>query len=163
MNPAAALKSPLVRRIAATLAVSTAGLVGIVHNEGTIKKVYPDPVGIPTVCTGHTGTDVPVVGTVVSDDYCILLLQRDTKGAVADVGKLVKVPVTQEQFDALVDFDFNVGRGNFTASTLLRKINAGDCHGAGAEFPKWNKARGRVLPGLTKRRAWERNLWESGC
>jgi lysozyme len=155
------IASPLVRRLACTMAVSAAGLAGINLQEGEVRKVYLDPVGIPTVCVGHV-TKMPV-GTVVSADFCQDLLKQDTRAAAADVGRLVHIPITQEQFDALVDFDFNVGSGNLASSTLLREANAGHCLAAGAEFPKWNKARGQVLGGLVRRRAWEAQLWMSGC
>lgn len=155
------LANPLVRRLACTMAVSAAGLVGITAQEGEVTKVYPDPIGIHTVCVGHV-TSMPV-GTVVTHDYCQDLLKQDTRAAAADVGQLVHIPVTQEQFDALVSLDFNIGRGNLSKSTLLREANLGHCRAAGLEFPKWNKAGGKVWPGLTKRRAWEAGLWTSGC
>jgi lysozyme len=158
------LKSPLVRKIAATLAISAAGLTGIQHFEGTEQKVYLDPVGIPTVCTGHTATVTSRdVGKTFSDAQCATLLKADTGAAQAAVRRLVLVPVSQGQYDALVSFTFNVGGGALGSSTLLRKLNAGDCHGAAAEFPRWNKARGRVLPGLTARRAWEQGIFEADC
>lgn len=154
----------VVRRAAAALAVSAAGLAGITAYEGTEKTAYLDPVGIPTVCVGHTATVSRAdVGKTFSDAQCAALLRSDTRAAQSAVGRLVKVPVTQGQYDALVSFTFNVGAGNLQSSTLLRKLNAGDCRGAAAEFPRWNKARGRALPGLTKRRAWERELFEQGC
>lgn len=156
------MANPVVRRMAVALTLSAAGLAGLSTQEGgAIRKVYPDPVGIRTVCTGSV-TKLPV-GTVVSDDYCAELLRKDTSIAQAAVKRLVKVPVSQGQYDALVDFTFNEGEGNLASSTLLRKANAGDCKGAGAEFPKWNKAKGVVLRGLTKRRAWEASLWITDC
>jgi len=155
------LANPLVRRLACTMAMSAAGLVGLSQQEGEVPRVYSDVIGTSTVCVGHV-TSLPL-GTVVTHDYCQELLKQDTKGAERDVGQLVHIPVTQEQFDALVDFDFNVGHGNLAKSTLLKKVNAGDCPGAGAEFPKWNKAGGKVFDGLTRRRAWEAGLWMSGC
>lgn len=153
------------RRAAAALAVSAAGLGSIALHEGEVRKVYLDPVGIPTVCVGHTGPEVTRarVGEVVSAEVCQVLLKEDTRTAEKAVQRLVKVPVTQEQFDSLVSFTFNVGAGNLASSTLLRKLNAGDCWGAAAEFPRWNKARGQVLPGLVKRRADERIAFEQGC
>jgi lysozyme len=78
----------------------------------------------------------------------------------AGVKRLVKVPLAQGQFDALVSFSFNVGLGALGSSTLLRKLNAGDYRGAAAEFPRWNKAGGKVYEGLTRRRAAERSLFE---
>ena len=66
---------------------------------------------------------------------------------------------TQNQFDALVDFAYNVGIGNLKSSTLLKKVNAKNFSGAALEFIKWNKADGKVLPGLTKRRTAEKDLF----
>lgn len=151
-----------VRRAAATLTLSAAGLASIASHEDVVHRVYLDPAGIPTACMGHTG-NLPAVGTPVSDATCDRLAREDTSSAVRDVQALVKVPVSQAQFDALVDFDFNTGRHNLATSTLLRKLNAGDCHGAAAEFPRWNKARGKVLTGLVNRRADERAKFEPDC
>lgn len=153
-----------VRWLASALVVSAAGTAAIMHDEGVVKKVYLDPVGIPTVCVGHTSTVSKAdVGKVYTDAQCAELLRSDTRVAQAAVGRLVKVPVTQGQYDALVSFTFNVGEANFKNSTLLRKLNAGDCHGAAAEFPRWNRARGVVLPGLVTRRANERARFEVDC
>lgn len=157
------LQNAGVRRFAGALVLSAAGATALVGYEGSVPVVYLDPVGIPTVCEGHTKT---VTRADVGKDMsalCAQLLRSDTADAVRDVRKAVTVPVTQEQFDALVSFTFNVGGGALRSSTLLRKLNAGDCWGAGAEFPRWNKARGRVLPGLVKRRAAERSMFETGC
>lgn len=70
--------------------------------------------------------------------------------------------LSQSQFDALVAFSFNCGPGALAASTLRRLYNAGDIEGAAAEFPKWNKGGGRILPGLTRRRLAEQALFLSG-
>jgi lysozyme len=95
-------------------------------------------------------------------------LREDMAEAAGAVNKLVTVPLTQNQFDALVSFTFNVG-GDIDAdtiaeglgdSTLLSKLNRGDYVGAAAEFAKWNKQKGRVLNGLTTRRAAEREMFE---
>lgn len=150
--------------MAAAFTLSAAGATGIMMHEGTVRRVYLDPVGIPTVCTGHTSTvGASDVGKVYSAAMCADLLQRDTQVAQRAVGRLVRVPVTQEQYDALVSFTFNVGEGNLSKSTLLKKINQGACWAAGAEFSRWTRAKGRVLPGLVKRRQHERRAWESGC
>ena len=154
----------LVVRVATLLALSAAGLSGIVRHEGMVKAVYLDPIGIPTACVGHTATVTQAdVGKQLSEEVCLRLLSRDTHDAQAAVKRSVTAPITQSQYDALVSFAFNVGGGALHSSTLVRKLNAGDCWGAGAEFPRWNKARNRILPGLVKRRAYERNLFETGC
>lgn len=153
-----------VRALVGTLVLSVAGLAGITHDEGRVLKVYLDPVGIPTSCVGHTSTVTRAdVGKVVTPAVCDDLLRRDTKVAVTAVQTSVKVPITQEQFDALVSFTFNVGAANLKSSTLLRRLNAGDCAGATAQFGRWNMARGKVLPGLVKRRAREAALFNQGC
>lgn len=96
-----------------------------------------------------------------------LWIREDVEEKEQEVESLLGVPVTQSQFDALVSFAFNVGTDidaddipeGLGDSTLLRKVNAGDYAGAANEFPKWTKARGRVLNGLTRRRAAERALF----
>ena len=75
--------------------------------------------------------------------------------------QLVKVPLNQNQFDALVSICYNIGMGNFSKSTLLKKINQGDFKGASLEFEKWNKSGGIVLAGLVKRRLKEKALFIS--
>lgn len=162
---ALAVASVGARRLAAAFVLSSAGAVGIATHEGTVPTVYLDPVGIPTVCTGHTGPEITAadVGKRLSDATCAQLLKSDTRAAQRGVGSLVTQPVTQEQYDALVSFTFNVGTGNLQSSTLLRKLNAGDCHGAAAEFSRWTRAKGKVLAGLVARRADERRAFEAGC
>ena len=86
------------------------------------------------------------------------LLRADLAKFEAGVNALAPV-TTQGQFDALVSFAFNVGLANFKGSTLLKKHNAGDYAGAAAQFPLWNKAAGKVLPGLVKRRAAEAQIY----
>ena len=84
---------------------------------------------------------------------------HDLKRFESSVNNLVKVPLTQNQFDALVSLTYNIGSGNFASSTLLKKLNAKDYQGAADQFPRWNKAKGKVLNGLTRRRAAERALF----
>lgn len=151
----------IVRRVAAALVLSGAGVVALQHDEGVVKQVYLDPVAIPTVCTGHVTTEK--VGTVKTDAECAQLLQQDTGIAQRAVQRLVLVPVSQDQFDALVSFTFNVGTGALASSTLLRYLNQGMCHEAAWEFLKWNKAKGRVLAGLTLRRQRESAKFEKDC
>lgn len=161
-----ALASPSVRlkAAAATLAVSAAGIAALQQHEGVVHRVYLDPVKIPTVCAGHTGTvSRKDVGKVFTPEQCADLLRQDLRTAEAAVKRGVKVPVTQGQYDALVSLTFNVGGANFQQSTLLRKLNAGDCRGSAAEFNRWVYARGQKLPGLAARRADERKIFEEGC
>lgn len=129
--------------------------------EGKRNKAYLDPVRIPTICYGATAG--VKLGQRATDAQCDQMLRRDLTYAGQGIAKHVTQPITQEQYDALVSFVYNVGETQFRRSTLLRKINAGNCYGAGAEFPRWVKAKGTVLPGLVTRRADERKLFEKGC
>ncbi|RPA32103.1 lysozyme [Shewanella vesiculosa] len=149
------------RLAAVALSLSALGAAGIVAHEGMRKVAYVDPVGIVTVCAGHTKS--AKLGQVKTAAECAELLKQDAADAGKSVKRLVKTPVTQRQYDALVSFVFNVGETSFAKSSLLRKINANDCWGAGKEFSRWTYAGGQQLPGLVKRRADERKEWESGC
>ena len=146
---------------AATLAVSLAGLLSIAAFEGMKPVAYRDPVGIPTVCAGHTkGVRI---GQVKTENECQELLREDASEAGRHVGKCTTAPVTQAQYDALVSLAFNIGGPAYCRSTLVRKLNAGDCKGAANEFLRWVRARGKVLPGLVKRRAEEQLRFLTGC
>ena len=139
--------------------ISKAGLDLIKQFEGLYLKAYRCPAGVPTIGYGHTA-GVAMGQTITqqqADDY----LRRDVRQFERAVARLVSVPLTQGQFDALVSFAFNLGEGALAQSTLLRLLNAGDYAGAAAQFDRWNKADGRVLPGLVRRRAAERALFEA--
>ena len=145
--------------------VSDAGLRFIAAHEGSRNRPYNDPSGFCTVGIGHligrrrcTQADYNQWGTL-TEQQILDLFREDIRRFEDPVSAAVKVPLTQNQFDALVSFSFNVGVGAFQKSTLLRKLNAGDYGGAAAEFAKWNKSAGRVLAGLTRRRAEERALF----
>jgi len=125
-------------------------------------KTYLDPVGVPTIGWGHTNHHPPriTMNTVWSRQQCDEALVRDISIFEAAVNRLVKVPLKQHQFDALVSFAYNLGEGNLGKSNLLRKLNRGDYQGAAKEFHNWNRAGGRVLPGLVRRRASEALLFQ---
>jgi len=131
--------------------------------EGCRLEAYPDPGtgGDPwTIGYGHTGPDVfPTL--VITQEYAEKLLLEDVQKAVANVNAHLKIEVTQEEFDALVDFAFNCGCRNLDNSTLLKKVNEGDHEGAADEFLKWDKAGGHVMAGLLKRRQAEAALFLS--
>jgi len=132
--------------------------------EGCKLTAYPDPAtgGAPwTIGYGHTGPDV-YLGLTITQEQAEELLMQDTKKAAAAVNAKVTGDITQEEFDALVDFVFNVGAGNFAASTLLKKVNSGDIHGAAAEFEKWDMAAGKHMAGLLRRRHAEAEEFLSG-
>jgi lysozyme len=139
-------------------ALSTKGLELLKVSEGLRLKAYKDAVGVLTIGYGHTGKDV-TPGKVIDEAKAEALLLADVEWAENAVRTKVTVPLTMGQFDALVDFVFNLGAGAFAKSTLLKKLNAGDYAGAAAEFPRWDKAGGKVLPGLTTRRLAEQRMF----
>lgn len=127
--------------------------------EGFRAKPYLCPAGVPTVGYGHT-EGVSLSDPAISREMAEALLVKDLVAFAAGVARMLSAPVSQNQFDALVSFAYNVGLGNLQRSTLLRRVNAGDVAGAAREFAKWTKAKGIELPGLMKRRAAERALFE---
>lgn len=144
----------------ALIAGSLAASASIVaYFEGERLTTYLDPVGIPTICYGHTGT--AVMGQTKTLGQCRDLLSEDLGWAMAEVDKHLPdaPPMVRAAFGS---FTYNVGVGAFRSSTLLRKAKAGDLQGACNELPRWKHAGGRVLPGLVTRRATERELCLSG-
>ena len=142
------------------LSYSDQGLALTEQFEGLQLTAYQDPVGVWTIGYGHTGSDVQPGLTITQEQASDLLLQ-DVAGAVAAVNRLVTIPLTQNQFDALVDFTFNVGQGNLASSTLLRELNAGNTEGAADQFLVWVYAKGVELPGLVTRRQAEAALFQT--
>ncbi|MNZ54089.1 Lysozyme RrrD [compost metagenome] len=149
-------------KLTAAAGAATLGLAAVVvaNYEGLRTSAYLDPVGIPTICYGHTAT--ARMGQALSQAECDRLLEGDLGEALAAVDKLVKVPLPVERRAALASFAYNVGAGQLAGSTLLRKLNAGDADAACAELSRWVYAKGRKLPGLERRRASERELCEVG-
>lgn len=139
---------------------SDKGLDLIQDLEGTRYVAYYDGGGVITNGVGHTGPDV-FEGQRVDQAQVMAWLQEDVKDAEDAVNALVKVELTQDQFDALVSFVFNIGEGQFADSTLLRKLNAGDYEGAAKQFPRWNKDNGKTISGLTKRRLLEQAVFNT--
>lgn len=144
-----------------TLSISPQGESMVQQHEGLRQTAYLDAVNIWSICWGSTSAVVP--GSTESLEQCRARLRKDLVHAENTVKRLVQVQLTQDQFDALVSFVFNVGAGNFSRSTLLRRINSRQCLAAGQEFSRWVYAKGKKLPGLVRRRAEERELWEGGC
>ena len=142
----------------AGMSLSQSGLNHIKGHEGLRTTAYRDPVGILTIGYGHTGADVKP-GQKITEAQAEALLRKDVAWAENAVRKHVKVPLTQGQFDALTSFTFNCGAGALQKSTLLKKLNAGDYAGAQAEFGKWVRGGGRVLPGLVRRRDEEAQMF----
>ena len=119
---------------------------------------YQDSKGVWTIGWGHTrGVEEGDTCTQAQADAWLL---EDVQEAVDAVNRLVTVQLTQHQFDALVDFCFNAGQGNFASSTMLRMVNAGDEAGADLQFARWDMCGGVHLYGLARRRASEANEFE---
>jgi lysozyme len=122
--------------------------------EGCQLVGYADVKGIPTVGFGHTGDGI-YVGMMITQLQAEAYLLQDVQHAVNCVNDVVKVALTQNEFDALTDFCFNVGCGAFASSTLLKLLNAGDYAGAAKQFERWDLAGGTVIAGLLRRRLAE--------
>jgi lysozyme len=139
---------------------SSAGLALTEQSEGCSLTAYQDSAGVWTIGFGHTAGVNP--GDTCTQAQASAWLQDDIQWAVHAVNQYVTAPLTQSEFDALVDFTFNLGVGNLVHSTLLRLLNSLDYDGAAAEFPKWNMAGGHVLAGLTTRRLAEQEMFRNG-
>lgn len=143
---------------------SEKGIALIKEFEGCKLTAYQDSVGVWTIGYGWTQPvdGKPIrAGMTIKQETAERLLKTGLVSYESDVSRLVKVGLTQGQFDALVSFTYNLGARSLSTSTLLRKLNAGDYAGAADEFPRWNKAGGKVLNGLTRRREAERALFLS--
>jgi len=136
--------------------INEEGLAIIKHYEGCSNTVYRCPAGIPTIgfgsCYDLSGNPITMDHRDITDEEATAYLVRGVQTTENSVARLVRVAVTENQFSSLVSFVYNVGSGNFKNSTLLKKFNNGDHEGAAEEFKKWDKAGGKVLAGLTKRR-----------
>lgn len=143
---------------------SDKGIALIKLFEGCKLTAYQDSVGVWTIGYGWTQPvdGKPIrAGMTIKQETAERLLKTGFVSYESDVSRLVKVGLTQEQFDALVSFTYNLGARSLSTSTLLRKLNVGDYAGAADEFLRWNKAGGKVLNGLTRRREAERALFLS--
>jgi len=135
----------------------------ITRFEGFSSNPYLCPASIPTIGYGSTrysdGIKVQLTDEPLTENEAMLLLLNTLEIYENSINKNVIAPINQNQFDALVSFVYNVGTGSFTKSTLLKKLNMADYVGASLEFLRWNKAGGKVLNGLTRRRAAEKTLF----
>lgn len=116
---------------------SDAGVKAIMLREGKRNKAYPDVKGIWSIGVGHTGPEVKP-GLVWTEERITAALANDLEWAEAAVNKYVTVPLTQNQFDALVSFIFNIGVKAFKNSTMLRDLNKGDYEKAAKDFDMWH-------------------------
>lgn len=140
--------------------ISQKGIDLIKQFEGCRLTVYRCPAGVLTIGYGHTGADVKE-GQTITQEQAEKFLRSDLVVHCNNVSGLVKVPLNQNQFDALVSFEYNIGYGNFKSSTLLRLLNQGDYKGAAEQFKRWRYANGKVLSGLITRRQKEKDLFIS--
>lgn len=141
--------------------INDRGIELVKHFESLFLKAYQDIVGVWTIGWGHTGLQhkdgTVFAGRMITRDKAEELLRYDMHQFEARVQTFVKVAINDDQFAALVSFDFNTG--GLAKSTTLRKLNAGDNQGAADALLMWNKANGKVVRGLTRRRESERNLF----
>lgn len=133
--------------------------------EGFSAKPYLCPAGVPTIGYGSTrdtdGKPITMQHPPITEAQAVSLLMATLVTYEDAVNRYVKVPLNQNQFDALVDFAYNAGAKNLLTSTLLKKLNAGDYAGASKEFGKWVYGGTKKLNGLVKRREAERQLFIS--
>ncbi len=142
--------------------LSQRGIDLIKQFEGYSSKAYPDPAtgGAPwTIGYGTTKGVKP--GMVITAQQAEKMLRDDVAKFESGVSSLITAPATQGQFDAMVSLAYNIGLGNFGKSTLLKKHNARCYTCAADQFRVWNRANGKVMNGLTKRRAAERQVYMS--
>lgn len=138
------------------------GIAFIKRWEGVKLNAYLCPANVWTIGVGHTaamGDPKPVKGMRISEAEADMILRRDLKQIERDIIAAVKAPLSQNQFDTLVSFVFNVGIGAFRKSTLLKKLNGGDAKAVPSELMKWTRAGGKVVQGLVNRRKAEADMW----
>ncbi len=135
--------------------------ISLIQGFETLRLMsYQDQHGVWTIGWGHTGPDIGPGQTCTASQADSWFL-ADTAFACQAISETVTVPLSQNQFDALVSFTFNVGVGSEAHSTLLRLLNAGDYTGAADQFLVWNHINGTVSAGLTRRRQAEQQLFLS--
>ena len=141
--------------------ISAAGMELLKRSEGFRNRVYQDVAGLPTIGYGHRLLHAESFPNGIDSAQAAELLAADVRDAEQAVERMVKVPLAQSQFDALVDFVFNLGAGRFATSTLLKCLNAGRYDEAVKELLRWDRAGGQEIPALRVRREAEVRLWQS--
>jgi lysozyme len=139
--------------------LSEVGLELIMNSEGFRSQTYLDVAGFPTIGYGHRLLAHESYPDGISEALARQILTRDVFGAGQAVSRLVKVELTQNQFDALVDFCYNLGSGRLASSTLLKALNAGRYDAARQQLLLWDLSGGKECPGLKSRREAEFQLW----
>lgn len=138
--------------------ISETGLDLIKAFEGLRLTAYVCPAGVLTIGYGSTGSHVKP-GMRITEEEADALIEKDLERFEHGVESLVKVEISQNEFDALVSFAFNLGLGALGQSTLLRLLNQSKYMEAAAQFKRWDKAGGKTLAGLTRRRLAEAALF----
>lgn len=141
------------------LKISQNGIRFIANWEGSRPNRYKCPAGLWTIGIGHLVKPGEVFKEPLSQKEIEDLFRQDIRGFEGAVNRLVKVKLTQNQFDALVSFTFNIGTGAFQHSTLLKILNQGKHRDAAEQFGRWTFANGKPLLGLERRRVAEKNLF----
>jgi lysozyme len=141
--------------------LSAAGLALLKKSEGFRDRMYLDASGIPTIGYGHRILASESFPNSILEGEATELLVRDVLVAEQSVKRLIRVALTQGQFDALVDFVFNLGQGRLAASTLLQDLNIGRYDAAAEQLLRWDHARDRESAGLKARREAEFHHWHN--
>ncbi len=142
---------------------SNAGVLLIKSFESFRSKPYLDGGGVPTIGYGSTrladGSRVTLKTPAITEAEALKILLLYVDRIQAHISSVVKVPLSQGQFDALVSLVYNIGEPEFDDSTMLKLINRLNYHAAALEFPKWNHDNGKVVDGLTRRRLAEQSMF----
>ncbi len=139
--------------------LSAAGLQLLKESEGFRDRTYLDVAGLPTIGFGHRLVHPECYPGGITPTQAEVILLWDVREAEQAVERLVKVPLSQGQFDALVDFTFNLGSGRLAGSTLLQNLNAGKYEEAAGQLLRWDHAGAQELASLKARREAEFQLW----
>jgi lysozyme len=140
---------------------SAEGMELLKRSEGFRNRVYLDVAGVPTIGYGHRLLHADSFPNGIDEPQAANLLCCDVRDAEQAIQRLVKVPLTQGQFDALVDFTFNLGAGRLATSTLLKTLNAGRYDDAAEQLLLWDHAGGKECAALKVRREAEAELWQN--
>lgn len=166
--------SVLNQAVGNAMRISDKGLKKLAELEGLRQEVYDDVAGLPTIGIGHLLTrdelssgkiDIYGVSVKYKDgltvDQCYDLFRQDLQGPEGAIQILVRVPLTQGQYDSLVSFAYNIGGSSFRRSTLLKKLNKGEYEEVPAQLRRWKYAGGKVIQGLVNRREAEVEMWNA--
>ena len=141
--------------------LSEEGFELIKRFEGFRSRTYLDPAGLPTIGYGHRVLNPALFPNRITEDEASAILRTDVRDAIGSIERMVKVPLTQGQLDALVDFVFNLGSERLARSTLLRALNGGRYQAAGEQLLRWDLIQGHENLGLRARRLAEIKLWNT--